>query len=65
LLIGNPDESVPQSPLIYPMHCHMEQSQTARGGNYPQGAVTHFEFLGDIDGVDYPDADKHPDPTAP
>ena len=43
-----------QSPLVYPMHCHNEPSQTAAGGNYPQGAVTHFEFLGDIDGVDFP-----------
>jgi FtsP/CotA-like multicopper oxidase with cupredoxin domain len=46
---------VPQSPLGYPMHCHMEPSQTAAGGNYPQGAVTHFDFLGDVDGVDFPD----------
>jgi FtsP/CotA-like multicopper oxidase with cupredoxin domain len=45
---------VPQSPLAYPMHCHMEPSQTAAGGNYPQGTVTHFEFLGDLDGVDFP-----------
>ncbi|MFU8856379.1 MAG: hypothetical protein ACNA8S_05160, partial [Deferrisomatales bacterium] len=45
---------VPQSPLEYPMHCHMEQSQTAAGGNYPQGAITHLEILGDLDGVDFP-----------
>lgn len=45
---------VRQSPLVYPMHCHNEPSQTAAGGNYPQGAVTHIEFLGDIDGVDFP-----------
>jgi FtsP/CotA-like multicopper oxidase with cupredoxin domain len=45
---------VPQSPLGYPMHCHMEPSQTAAGGNYPQGATTHFDFLGDVDGVDFP-----------
>lgn len=45
---------VPQSPLGYPMHCHMEVSQTAAGGNYPQGNVAHIEFLGDLDGVDYP-----------
>jgi FtsP/CotA-like multicopper oxidase with cupredoxin domain len=47
---------VPQSPLGYPMHCHMEPSQTAAGGNYPQGTVTHFEFTGDIDGVKFPHA---------
>jgi FtsP/CotA-like multicopper oxidase with cupredoxin domain len=47
-------DGVPQSPLGYPMHCHMEVSQTAAGGNYPQGTVTHIEFLGDLDGVDYP-----------
>ena len=58
LTIEGPNGSpgVPQSPLIYPMHCHMEPSQTAAGGNYPQGTVTHFELLGDIDGVDFPNA---------
>lgn len=33
-------------PLYYPMHCHIEMSQTAGGGNYPQGMVTHWEMLG-------------------
>jgi FtsP/CotA-like multicopper oxidase with cupredoxin domain len=47
---------VRQSPLVYPMHCHNEPSQTAAGGNYPQGTVTHIEFLGDLDGVDFPNA---------
>ncbi|MBI5056905.1 MAG: multicopper oxidase domain-containing protein [Nitrospirae bacterium] len=41
---------VPQSPLNYPMHCHMEMSQTAAGGNYPLGLVTHLTFTGDVDG---------------
>jgi FtsP/CotA-like multicopper oxidase with cupredoxin domain len=50
----------PQSPLSWPMHCHMEMSQTAAGGNYPQGLVTHFEITGDVDGVDFP----HPISTA-
>ena len=45
---------VPQSPLGYPMHCHMEPSQTAAGGNYPQGNVAHIDFLGDLDGIDFP-----------
>ena len=45
---------VPQSPLGYPMHCHMEPSQTAAGGNYPQGNVAHIDFLGDLDGPDFP-----------
>lgn len=36
---------VPQSPLEWPMHCHTEQSQTAAGGNYPQGLVTHWEII--------------------
>jgi hypothetical protein len=49
---GSPGFS--QSPLVYPMHCHMEQSQTAAGGNYPQGSVAHFNFLGDLDGTDFP-----------
>ena len=33
-------------PLKYVMHCHYEMSQTAGGGNYPQGAVTHWEMTG-------------------
>lgn len=49
---GSP--GMPQSPLPYPMHCHMETSQTAAGGNYPQGSIAHFDFLGDVDGVDFP-----------
>jgi len=40
---------LPQCPLEYPMHCHMEPSQTARGGNYPGGLVTHMEITGDLD----------------
>jgi len=31
-------------PMRYVMHCHFELSQTAGGGNYPQGAVTHWEM---------------------
>lgn len=33
-------------PLRYAMHCHIEMSQTAGGGNYPQGLVTDWELLG-------------------
>jgi FtsP/CotA-like multicopper oxidase with cupredoxin domain len=44
----------PQSPLEWPMHCHMEMSQTAAGGNYPQGLVTHWTLTGDVDGIDFP-----------
>ena len=45
---------VGQSPLAFPMHGHNEQSQSAAGGNYPQGMVTHWEITGDVDGVDFP-----------
>lgn len=38
-------------PLYYPMHCHIEMSQTAGGGAYPQGLVTHWEMLGPRRGV--------------
>lgn len=38
-----------QSPIEYPMHCHMEPSQTARGGNYPGGLVAHWAITGDVD----------------
>jgi FtsP/CotA-like multicopper oxidase with cupredoxin domain len=48
-------EGVPQWPLMYPMHSHVEQDQTAAGGNYPQGLITHFLFLGElINGVEVP-----------
>lgn len=43
-----------QSPVEYPMHCHVEPSQTAAGGNYPAGLVTHWEITGDLDGVALP-----------
>ncbi len=33
-------------PLRYVMHCHTEMSQTAGGGNYPQGCVTHWQMTG-------------------
>lgn len=33
-------------PLRYAMHCHTEMSQTAGGGNYPQGLTTHWVLLG-------------------
>lgn len=35
-------------PLRYAMHCHTEMSQTAGGGNYPQGLVTHWDLLGPV-----------------
>jgi FtsP/CotA-like multicopper oxidase with cupredoxin domain len=44
-----------QRPMGFPMHCHSEMSQTAAGGNYPGGVVTHWQIIGDIDGVDYLD----------
>ncbi|PTQ11673.1 hypothetical protein CLG96_08190 [Sphingomonas oleivorans] len=36
-------------PLRYVMHCHTEMSQTAGGGNYPQGLVTHWEMTAPIE----------------
>jgi FtsP/CotA-like multicopper oxidase with cupredoxin domain len=55
LTIDGPNGSpgVPQSPLAFPMHCHVEMSQSAAGGNYPQGLVAHWEITGDVDGVDF------------
>ena len=45
-----PDECWPPTeepfPLRYVMHCHFEISQSAGGGNYPQGAVTHWQMTG-------------------
>jgi hypothetical protein len=37
-------------PMRYVMHCHCEMSQTAAGGNYPQGAVTHWQIMGPVGG---------------
>jgi hypothetical protein len=48
---------VGQSPLSFPMHGHNELSQSAAGGNYPQGMVTHWEIEGDVDGVKFPKSD--------
>ena len=31
------------------MHSHKEPSQTANGGNYPGGMVTHWAITGDLD----------------
>lgn len=47
-----------QSPLEYPMHCHMEPSQTAAGGNYPGGLVTHWAITGDLDGTLFPNQNR-------
>jgi FtsP/CotA-like multicopper oxidase with cupredoxin domain len=53
---------IPQCPIEYPMHCHMEPSQTARGGNYPGGLVTHWMITGDLD-MDFADAGFDCEPT--
>lgn len=36
-------------PLLYPMHDHNEISNTAAGGNYPQGLATHWQIDGPFD----------------
>lgn len=41
-------------PLRYVMHCHCEMSQTAAGGNYPQGCVTHWQIEGGLGGRSRP-----------
>jgi len=33
-------------PMRYVMHCHCEMANTAGGGNYPQGMVTHWGMSG-------------------
>ncbi|MCM2264095.1 MAG: multicopper oxidase domain-containing protein [Desulfuromonadales bacterium] len=35
-------------PLFYPMHDHNEISNTAAGGNYPQGLATHWQIDGPV-----------------
>lgn len=39
-------------PLVYPMHDHNEISNTAAGGNYPQGCATHWQIDGPFDPTD-------------
>ncbi len=34
-------------PFHYPIHCHTQMSQTAAGGNYPQGLSVHWMLLSD------------------
>ena len=63
LLAGTSEEGFPENPMhldengvfqpgfpmFYPMHCHLELSQTSGGGNYPQGMVTHIQFTGSVE----------------
>jgi hypothetical protein len=35
-----------QLPFYYPMHCHNQPSNTAGGGSYPQGTITHWGVTG-------------------
>lgn len=44
-------------PLRFVMHCHVEMSTTAAGGNYPQGMVTHWQINGGL-GQRQKDADR-------
>lgn len=49
-----PGETGQFTALGYPMHSHQEISQTAAGGNYPMGQISHIEFLGYVgDGHDH------------
>jgi FtsP/CotA-like multicopper oxidase with cupredoxin domain len=48
--------------MVFPMHCHMELSQMANGGNYPHGAIAHWVITGDL--ADRPDDPGDP-PTDP
>ncbi|SNB44961.1 multicopper oxidase domain-containing protein [Geobacter sp. DSM 9736] len=49
MLAGASDEIFP---LDFPMHCHAEPSQTAAGGNYPNGLLTHFMIEGPTNPAD-------------
>jgi FtsP/CotA-like multicopper oxidase with cupredoxin domain len=39
-----PPSNIREFPMPFTMHCHIEMSQTATGGNYPQGSVTDWEI---------------------
>jgi hypothetical protein len=49
--------------MVYPMHCHAELSQLARGSNYPQGAVTHWVLTGDLEDPTSATSTTTTDPT--
>ncbi len=39
-----PPSNIREFPMPFTMHCHTEMSQTAAGGNYPQGSVTDWDL---------------------
>jgi hypothetical protein len=49
--------------MVYPMHCHMELSQIANGGNYPHGLLTHWVLTGDLDPNEQPTEQPTEGPT--
>lgn len=69
---GNFNISVQQSPICYPMHDHLETSQSAQGGNYGMGMMSGMGIIGDRttdEGtITFPNADDHsngPNTTGP
>lgn len=45
------DHGNPIFTMRFPMHCHIEMSQTAAGGNYPQGVMTDWAIFGPLRGT--------------
>ena len=45
ILTGTNQERLP---MAWPMHCHLETSQTAAGGNYPNGMLAHMKLTGPV-----------------
>jgi hypothetical protein len=46
-VVGDVDISVQMSPQCFPMHDHIETSQTSQGGNYTLGMIAGVVFTGD------------------
>lgn len=58
---GENDEfPVRLSPLFFPMHDHLEPTQSAQGGNYPLGAVSGMTVTGDRNTPGYMNFPNYP-----
>lgn len=55
-----PPSNIREFPMPFPMHCHAEMSQTAAGGNYPQGLVTDWEISSPRIGGPEPSQEEFP-----
>ncbi len=55
-----PPSNIREFPMPFAMHCHNEPSQTAAGGNYPQGLITDWEITSPQVGGPEPPEEEFP-----